>query len=74
MSSQHPGDRGDDLLFPAYKNKIGHKYASKDNSRKGDSTRERYVKNGSRIPWWHELINKGKDDHQLDKKGAMTNR
>ena len=66
-------DRGDDLLFPDSETKIRHRHTSKDRSRKGDSAREKTVKSGNRISWWHELINKGKDDHQLTKEGAMAN-
>ena len=44
-------DRGDDSPFPAPKDKIGHRHTSKDTSRTGDSTREKYIKSNSRIPW-----------------------
>ena len=47
----------DDLIYPASKTEIGHRQASKDTSRNGDSARKKSVKNSGKIPWWHELVN-----------------
>ena len=61
-------NKENELFFTAPR--TGHRDTSMDTPRAGVSTREKIVKN--RIPWWNELINKGKSEHQLTKKGVLA--
>ena len=43
--------------------RAGHRDTSMDTPKTGVATKEMTVKN--RIPWWNELISKGKSEHEL---------
>ena len=51
--------------------RAGHRDTSMDTPKTGVATKEKTVKN--RIPWWNELISKGKSEHKLKNRGVLAN-
>ena len=50
--------------------RAGHRDTSMDTPKTGVATKEKTVKN--RIPWWNELISKGRSEHKLKNRGVLA--